>query len=113
MSVIFVMLICQQRYILYFIYFITFFVFRPFRVYISYFLQAKLDAHVLRRHINDPKKRVYKTKAMGRCVRKDEGTFKLSTALKLAGLFQKPSMPGPSFTEKTEICNVINSIKAS
>lgn len=77
------------------------------------FSQAKLEDHVLRRHTNNPKKRVYKTKAMGRCVRKDEGSFKLSTALKLAGLFQRPGMPSPSFGEKIEVCNVNNSIKAS
>lgn len=47
---------------------------------------------------------------MGRCVRKDEGSFKLSTALKLAGLFQGA---GISDREKTEVCNVMNSVKAS
>ncbi|XP_026326875.1 gastrula zinc finger protein XlCGF8.2DB-like [Hyposmocoma kahamanoa] len=74
--------------------------------------KAKLEAHVLRQHINDSKKRVYKTKATGRCVRKDDGSFKLSTALKLAGLLQEPRTPGPSFSEKTEVCNMSNSIKA-
>lgn len=66
----------------------------------------------MRKHVNSPKKRVYRTKAMGRSVRKDEGSFKFSTALKLAGLLD-PGMPGLSCNEKTKVCNIINSIKAS
>uniref|UniRef100_A0A1E1W5P4 C2H2-type domain-containing protein n=1 Tax=Pectinophora gossypiella TaxID=13191 RepID=A0A1E1W5P4_PECGO len=62
--------------------------------------KKKLQEHTVKMHKSEQKVRVPKTKLMGRKVRKDIGSLKLSTALQLSGL---PATSEKNPVEETEL----------